>query len=235
VFLRFCFGIFGFALLSRALPMPGILLGLSVVAIVSASLVALWQADLKRLFAYSSVAQIGYITLGISLASRDALTGSVVHLFNHGITKGALFLLIGGVALRAGGAGMDCVRGLARRMPVTSLGVVVAGLSLIGVPGTAGFVSKWYLVLGAIEAGKWWLVALIVMTSLIAVAYVWRFVEAAYLSEPGERTPPEGEAPLAMLIPSWLLVAACVWFGLDTSYTVGGASRAAALLLGAGP
>ncbi|OFZ91249.1 MAG: cation:proton antiporter [Betaproteobacteria bacterium RBG_16_66_20] len=235
VLLRFYFGIFGLRLVTESLPMPEILLALSIVAIVSASLVALWQADLKRLFAYSSVAQIGYITLGVSLASRDGLTAAVVHLFNHGITKGALFLLIGGIALRAGSASLECARGLGRSMPWTSLGIVIAGLSLIGVPGTAGFVSKWFLVLAAIQAGQWWLAALIVATSLIAMAYVWRFVEAAYLSQPGDRTPAPGEAPMTMLAPAWLLVAACVWFGLDTSWSVGGAQRAAALLLGDTP
>jgi len=235
VLLRFYFGIFGLKLVTETLPMPEILLALSVVAIVTASLVALWQADLKRLFAYSSVAQIGYITLGISMASKDGLTAAVVHLFNHGITKGALFLLIGGIAWRVQRAGFDRLRGLGRSMPITSLGIVIAGLSLIGVPGTAGFVSKWYLVLGAIEAGRWWLAAFIVATSLIAVAYVWRFVEAAYLSAPGERTPGRGEPPLAMLLPAWLMVAACVYFGFDTSFTVGTARRAAALMLGEAP
>ncbi len=235
VLLRFYFGVFGYRLVAETLPMPEILLALSLVAIASGSLVALYQADLKRLFAYSSVAQIGYITLGISMTSRDGLTAAVVHLFNHGVTKGALFLLLGGVALRAGRAGLDRVRGLGRRMPLTSLGIVIAGLSLIGVPGTAGFVSKWYLALAAIEAGRWWLAAFVVATSLIAVAYVWRFVEAAYLSEADARTPESGEAPLVMLLPAWLLVGACVYFGFDTSYTVDTARRAALLLLGAAP
>jgi multicomponent Na+:H+ antiporter subunit D len=235
VLLRFYFSVFGFRLVAQTLPMPEILLVLSILAIVSASLVALYQADLKRLFAYSSVAQIGYITLGISLVSRDGLTAAIVHLFNHGVTKGALFLLLGGVALRGGRASLDRVRGLGRAMPLTSIGIVIAGLSLIGVPGTAGFVSKWYLALAAIESGRWWLAALVVATSLIAVAYVWRFVEAAYLSAPGEGTPEPGEAPRIMLVPAWVMVAACVYFGLDTSYTVDGARRAATLLLGGGP
>jgi multicomponent Na+:H+ antiporter subunit D len=232
VLLRFYFGVFGAPLVLEALPTPEILLVLSIVAVVTASLVVLWQADLKRLLAYSSVAQIGYITLGIGMASRDGLTASVAHLFNHGITKGALFLLAGGIALRAGHAGFDRLAGLGQAMPLTSLGIVVAGLSLIGIPGTAGFISKWYLVLGAIEAGRWWLAGLIVATSLIALAYVWRFVEAAYLAAPGPGTPDRGEAPLAMLVPAWLLVAACVWFGFDTSFTVAGARSAAAFLLG---
>jgi multicomponent Na+:H+ antiporter subunit D len=235
VLLRFYFSVFGTPMVVEGLPVPEILLALSIAAIVTASLVAVWQADFKRLLAYSSVAQIGYITLGIGLATRDGLTAAVVHLFNHGITKGALFLLAGGIVLRAGGARFEHLRGLARTMPLTSLGITLAGLSLIGVPGTAGFISKWYLVLGAIEAGMWWLAALVVATSLIAVVYVWRFVEAAYLSEPGEAAPRPGEAPLPMLAISWLMVAACLWFGFDTSFTVEGARRAAALMLGAAP
>jgi len=235
VLLRFYFTVFGAALVVDALPVSEILIGLSIAAVVTASLVALWQANLKRLLAYSSVAQIGYITLGVGLATRDGLTAAVVHLFNHGITKGALFLLVGGIALRAGGVGFERLQGLARTMPLTCLGVTLAGLSLIGVPGTAGFISKWYLVLGALEAGHWWLAGLVVLTSLIAVAYVWRFVEAAYLSEPPAGKASAGEAPWSMLVVSWALVAACIWFGFDTSFTVGGAQRAALLMLGGAP
>jgi len=235
VLLRFYFTVFGARLVVEELPVEEVLLVLSLVAIATASLVALWQADLKRLFAYSSVAQIGYITLGISMASHAGLTAAVAHLFNHGITKGAIFLLLGGVALRTGRVGFDRVRGLGQAMPLTSLGIVIAGLSLIGIPGTAGFISKWYLVLGAIEAGRWWLAAFIVATSLIAVAYVWRFVEAAYLAPAGAGTPERGEAPRPMLVTAWILVGACIWFGFDTSFSAEGARRAATLMLGGAP
>jgi multicomponent Na+:H+ antiporter subunit D len=235
VLLRYYFSVFGAGVVVEALPVPQILIGLSIVAIVTASLVALWQVDFKRLLAYSSVAQIGYIMLGIGLATRDGLTAAVVHLFNHGITKGALFMLVGGIALRAGGVDFRRLQGLGRAMPLTCLGITLAGLSLIGVPGTAGFISKWYLVLGALEAGHWWLAGLVVLTSLIAVAYVWRFVEAAYLSEPPADVTLSGEAPLPMLAVSWVLVAACVWFGFDTAFTVESARRAALLMLGGAP
>jgi multicomponent Na+:H+ antiporter subunit D len=235
VLLRFYFSVFGAELVVQGLPMAEVLLVLSLVAIATASLVALWQADIKRLFAYSSVAQIGYITLGISMASHAGLTGTVVHLFNHGITKGAIFLLLGGIVLRAGRGGFDRVQGLGQAMPLTSLGIVIAGLSLIGIPGTAGFISKWYLVLGAIEAGRWWLAAFIVGTSLIAVAYVWRFVEAAYLAPAGAAGVERGEAPPVMLGAAWILVGACIWFGFDTSFTAEGARRAASLMLGEVP
>ncbi len=232
VLLRFYFTVFGTSLLFVGLPTEEVLLALSIAGIVTASLVAVFQQDLKRMFAYSSVAQIGYMTLGLSLANEAGLTASIVHLLNHGVTKGAIFLLIGGIALRCGAVTFDRLRGIGRRMPLTSFGLVIGGLSLIGIPGTAGFVTKWYLVLAAIERGYWWLVALIVASSLIALLYVWRFVEVAYLSPPDERSVKQGEAPASMLGFAWVLVIGCIYFGLDTSFSVGGAREAAALLVG---
>lgn len=233
VLLRFYFGVFGGRQGLDELPVAGVLLVLSLVAIVVASLIALWEKDLKRLLAYSSVAQIGYITLGISLLSHAGLSAAIVHLFNHGITKAALFLLVGCIAAR--GTGFERLRGLGQAMPLTSLGIVVAGLSLIGIPGTAGFVSKWYLVLAAIEAGRWWIAGLVVLSSLIAVAYVWRFVEVAYLGGPASPPRERGEAPPLMLGTTWVLVAACIWFGFDTSFTVAASRQAATLLVGDAP
>jgi multicomponent Na+:H+ antiporter subunit D len=231
VLLRFYFTVFDPAPLFERLPTREVFIALSVAAMVTASLVAVFEQDVKRLFAYSSVAQIGYITLGIGLENQASLTGSITHLLNHGVTKGAIFVLLGGVALRAAGPAVTVagLAGLARRMPLTAFGLVIAGLSLIGVPGTAGFVSKWYLILGAIERGQWWLVAVIVATSLIAVAYVWRIVEAAYL-RPAEG-PSFREAPPGMLVAALAMAALCVYFGFDTSFSVGGAADAAELLL----
>jgi multicomponent Na+:H+ antiporter subunit D len=190
----------------------------------------------KRLFAYSSVAQIGYITLGIGLDNEAGLTGSITHLLNHGITKGAIFVLLGGVALRAGAVSTSVasLSGLGQRMPLTAFGLVVAGLSLIGIPGTAGFVSKWYLILGALERGQWWIVAAILGASLVAAAYVWRVVEAAYLRPVAPGTWRGGEAPAGMLAAALAMVTLCVYFGFETSFSVGGARAAAELLLGGG-
>lgn len=171
------------------------------------------------------------------------LTASIIHLFNHGITKGALFLLIGGiVAVSAvrGAPSMSTtvtfarIAGLGKRMPLTCFGIVIAGLSLIGVPGTAGFISKWTLIVAALEAEQYWLVGAILLSSLLAVAYVWRFVEAAYFRPPPAGHETRNEASLALLIPAWVLVAATVWFGLDTSFTVGSALDAAQQLVRSG-
>ena len=237
VLLRFYFGVFDPAALFERLPTREFFMALSAVAMVTASLVAFFEQDVKRLFAYSSVAQIGYITLGIGLDNEASLTGSITHLLNHGVTKGAIFVLLGGVALRSGAVSVTVasLAGLGGRMPLTAFGLVIAGLSLIGVPGTAGFISKWYLIDGALERGLWWVVAVIVGASLIAVAYVWRVVEAAYLRPAQDAAPPPGEAPSGMLAAALGMVVLCVYFGLETSFSVGGARDAALLLLGGAP
>jgi multicomponent Na+:H+ antiporter subunit D len=95
------------------------------------------------------------------------------------------------------------------------------------VPGTAGFIGKWYLILAALEKQQFWLVGAILMSSLLAVAYVWRFVETAYFRAAPAGYETRNEAPLSMLIPAWLLVLASIWFGLDTSFSVGSALQAA--------
>jgi multicomponent Na+:H+ antiporter subunit D len=231
VLLRFYFNVFGGSTIFDDQPMAPIWITLSLAAMFIASAIAIFQDNVKRLFAYSSIAQIGYMTLGASLASFTGLTGAIVHLFNHALTKGALFLLLGGVALRVGTVRFSAIGGIGRVMPLTSFGIVLGGLSLIGVPATVGFVSKWYLVLAALERGDWWLAFAIVGSSLLAVVYVWRFVEVAYFREPSAEVARLREAPLSMLVPAWVLVLACIYFGLDTQLTLGGAGAAAAELL----
>ncbi len=232
VLLRFYFSVFGQSQVFGQLPMQEAMLLLALAGMFAASATAIFQSDLKRLFAYSSVGQIGYIILGLSFDSVSGLTATILHLFNHGITKGAIFMLLGLVALVMGGTSLSRIQGLGKRMPLTSFGMVICGLSLIGVPGTAGFVSKWYLLLAALEQGQWWLVFLILLTSLLAVAYVWRFVEAAYFHEPRQDVDVKATVPWSMGVPTALLVAATVYFGLSTAFTVGSASQAATFLMG---
>jgi multicomponent Na+:H+ antiporter subunit D len=127
--------------------------------------------------------------------------------------------------------------GMGRRMPWTMAAFVFGALSLVGVPLTVGFISKWYLLLAALEQGWWPLAVVVVLTSLLAAVYCGRVIEAAYFRdpEPGSIQAGAREAPLAMLIPVWILIAANVYFGIDTDLTVGVASRAAGVLLGVGP
>ncbi len=228
---RFFFTVFGPAFSLDVMAFHRVLLPLAILAILSGSMTAIYQRDVKRLLAYSSVAQIGYMVLGISLVSVTALTGGLLHLFNHALMKGALFMAMGCVMYQVGSVRIEAMQGLGRRMPWTMAAFVVGGLSLIGVPGTVGFISKWYLVLGAVEKGQWIVAGLILLGSLMALVYVWRVVEVAYFREP-QRNRTVGEAPLSLLIPTWVLVAANVFFGLDARLTAGIATRAAELLLG---
>lgn len=234
VLIRFYFSVFDHSQIFNLLPMKEILTVLALAGMFIASGIAIFQSDLRRLFAYSSIGQVGYIVLGMSLNSIHGLTASIVHLFNHGITKGAIFMLIGCIALRSGGTSLKQLHGIGKRMPFTCFGIVVCGLSLIGVPGTAGFISKWYLLLAALEQNLWWLTFLIVGSSLLAVTYVWRFIEVAYFREPHPEALPLRRFSVLMGLTTATLVAAIVYFGLDTSFTVGSASEAAKMLIQGG-
>jgi multicomponent Na+:H+ antiporter subunit D len=235
VLLRFVFTVFGAAFAFEATPLAELLLPLALIAVFTASTVAIFQDDIKRMLAYSSVAQLGYMILGVSFASVTGLTATIVHLFNHALMKGALFMAMGCVFLRLGTVRIEAFRGLGRTMPFTMAAFVVGGLSLIGIPLTVGFISKWYLLLAALERGWWWAAALVLLGSLLAVVYVWRVVEAAYFREPPEGGAAMREAPLSMLIPTWVLIAANLYFGVDTDRTLGIAGRAALQLIGGLP
>lgn len=239
--IRVHFSVFGEQFVSSALPLHGILLTLGLIGVFVASLVAIFQPDIKRLFAYSSIAQIGYMIIGIGFGTALGLQATLLHLFNHALMKGALFLALAAVVYRLGRADITAFRGLGRRMPWTMAAIVIGGLSLIGMPLTVGFVSKWYLVLAAIEAGMWPIALLVVAGSILAVVYVWRLVEAAYFQHPDNGSP-EGadnggqrEAPLALLIPTWLLVLANIYLGIDTRLTVDTSGAVAGALLGGAP
>lgn len=232
LFARFVFLVFDPAIFFDHLQLAPLLIAVSVAAMFGASLAAVFQSNLKRSFAFSSVGQIGTITLGYAMASMSSLTGGLVHLFNHALVKGGVFMALGAVSFRTNRMEINDLAGIGRVMPATMAAFVVAGLGLIGVPGTAGFISKWYLILAAVEKGWWWLVFLIVASSLIALAYVGRVVEIAWFREPSAATAGISEAPADMLVPLWIMAAAVVLFGFDTTATVGAAGRAAAWLLG---
>lgn len=229
---RFFFSVFGVAIDFRALPVTEVIIALSLAAMFVASFIAVFEANLKRMLAYSSVAQIGYITLGIGLANQAGLTGGLVHIVNHALMKAALFLALGAVFFRVGTCQLHDLAGIGRRMPLTMAAFMIAGFGLVGTPGTSGFISKWYLAVGALEKGWWFLVPLIVASSMIAFVYVGRVIEVALFRPPSEKIADAGDPPLAMLVPILLLAAATVYFGFDTRMTAGIAGSAAQALIG---
>jgi len=211
-------------------PTDDMFLILGVFGVLVASVYAIYQRDAKRLLAYSSVAQIGYMVLGIGFASAMGLMATTLHIFNHALMKGALFMAVGALVYRVGSSRIEDFSGLGRQMPWTFAAIFVAGLSLIGIPGTAGFISKWYLVLAALEQDAWLIAVVILAGSLLAVIYMWKLVEALFFRE---ATEPDGsikEAPLLMLIPTWIMVLANIYFGFNTELTVSAAKTASAVL-----
>lgn len=232
VLLRFLFTVFDVELSFGFMPLDTILFVLAVIAMFAASAVAIFQTDLKRMLAYSSVAQIGYMILGISFANVNGLAAGILHLFNHALIKGGMFLALGCIFYRLATVNINDMAGMGRRMPWTMAAFVVGGLGLIGVPLTVGFISKWYLVLGALERDWWLAAALVLISSLLAVVYVWRVVEVAYLKPIPENATKIEDAPPAMLIPTWLLIGASIYYGINTELTVGVAKQAAQQLLG---
>ena len=216
ILIRFVFSVFGVEFSFSRFPLQDIFLTLSIAGILIASTTAIFQQNVKRLLAYSSVAHISYMILGFSIGNQAGLVATLLHLFNHALMTGALFLALGAVMYRVGGVRLQDFSGLGKLMPWTMAAIVIGGLRLIGVPLTVGFISKWYLVSATLEQG-WWPVAVVVLIgSLLTVVYIGRIVEAAYFKSPTPENAQVKEAPRSLLIPVWILVAANIYFGLDT-------------------
>jgi multicomponent Na+:H+ antiporter subunit D len=229
IMLRMVFTVFSNDFVSIT-PTDQIFLLLGVVGVVMASISAIFQTDAKRLLAYSSIAQISYMVLGMGFASVLGLTATLVHMFNHALMKGALFMAIGAVVYRVGSSRLEELHGLGRQMPWTFAAIFIAGLSLIGIPGTAGFISKWYLILAAIEQQSWLITLVILLGSLLAVIYMWKIVEVMFFRPTSDSILKVKEAPVSLLLPMWVLVLANVYFGINTELTVNVADTAVSLL-----
>jgi multicomponent Na+:H+ antiporter subunit D len=155
-------------------------------AMVVGGVMAVVQKDLRRLLAYSSIGQMGVVAMGIGLANELALTGAVLHIANDALMKGVLFLAAGMALLRFGVRDVDDLCRLRGRAPWTSAAIVIAGLSLVGVPPLSGFFGKWYVLNGALADGRWPLVVALVLGSLGSVGYVFRIVEKLFFTKAPE-------------------------------------------------
>lgn len=183
---------------------------------------AVRQDDLKQMLAYSTVAQLGYLGIGIGLSTRAALVAALFQVVSHALMKSCLFLVAGGIAERTGIRRISRMRGLARRMPAMAAALTVAALGMVGVPPTAGFFSKWYLLLAALDEGQVVVAVVIVASSLLTLGYVLRLIEVVYDGD-GELDPqlaraqPPGPGVLA---PVALLAAAVVVVGVANAALV---------------
>jgi multicomponent Na+:H+ antiporter subunit D len=193
------------------LPVPLLLTWAGAAAIVVGGVLAVRAIDARRMLAYSSVSQLGYIALGFGLATPGALAGAYLHVLNHAVMKASLFLVVG-AALAAGGRPLIGALGLGRGMPITAACAVVAAASMVGLPPAGGFFSKWYLLQAAIETGRPLAVVAIVAGSLLAAAYMYRFTEGIWAIPTGLAT--RSDPPMSMRVALVVLAVGTIAAGL---------------------
>ncbi|MEC9142831.1 MAG: proton-conducting transporter membrane subunit, partial [Pseudomonadota bacterium] len=213
-----------------ALALHYALIPLALGGIFIGTVLAIYENDIKKLLAFSSVAQIGYIALGFAVATTAGVAAGFVHIGNHALIKGGLFVAVGIYAVALGRRiNLDQMVGLGRRMPITTTAFLICGLSLIGLPLTAGFISKIYLVRALLQADMIMVLVLVMASSALSVAYLWKIVEVLW--QKGAETAAVRETP-ALYLPLWILALANIWFGVAPAPLVDAAMRAAMQLTG---
>lgn len=187
VLIRILFYVFGVKQIDAAVPVTSILAILAAAGIVYGSVMAIGQYEIKRMLAYSSVSQIGYIVLGFSMASPMAFVGAILHIANHAVMKGALFLVSANLRIKEGHSDLRKLNHTyASKYPWTMTAFTLGAISMIGLPPLAGFFSKWYLALGTIETENWFFLIVLLVSSLLNAVYFFRIIERVYLKNPRE-------------------------------------------------
>ncbi|MEW5784695.1 MAG: proton-conducting transporter membrane subunit [Bacillota bacterium] len=215
--IRVFYDIYGLEML-QGLRWNYVILGLACITILYGSLNAVAQDDLHRRLAYSGIAQIGYILLGISLLTENAFTGNIYHIFAHAFMKGCLFLCAGAILLGTGKRKVSELSGVGLQMPVTMLAFTIASLTAVGLPPLNVFVTKWFLGQGALDIGQPLLIVLLLLSSILNAAYYLPIVITAFLGDKAlaqhkiSRRVRIKEASPALLVPIILLMLGCVIF-----------------------
>ena len=221
--MRLLFFVFGLDYFSKELPVADLIAIFACGGIIFGSVMAIAQKEMKRMLAYSSIAQIGYIGLGIGLANPFGFIGAVLHLLNHAFMKACLFLVAGNLRVKAGHSNITLMDdSFRKKYPWTMAAFTVAALSMVGLPPLAGFFSKWYLVLGTIEGSRWIYLAVILLSSLLNAVYFFRILEKVYLRSPVKDKTEEGfsdnikqdEVVPSMLIPTLVLAVGLIVLGI---------------------
>jgi multicomponent Na+:H+ antiporter subunit D len=223
VMIRIMFTVFEPSFSIAMHPVTGILGWVAVAAMIYGCILAVAQNDLKRMLCYIIVAEVGYIVMGVSVANRMGFTGAVLHILNDAVMMACLFMVVGAVYYKTGAKTIVDYRGMFRKMPFTSASFAIGALSVIGVPPTCGFFSKWYLVLGAIDARQWFFAAALLLSSLLSAVVFFRILQHMFFV-PVESAHKHGndeaaglkrdEAPASMLIPIFITVAGILLLGV---------------------
>ncbi|MBU3142046.1 complex I subunit 5 family protein [Clostridium sp. CF012] len=208
---RLSYFIFGTEII-KALHVNIFLSILIVLSILLGSFLALHQENLKKRLAYSTISQLGYVLLGIVLLNEDAFVGSLLHLINHALIKIVLFFCVGAIMYTTGKTDISQIRGIGKQMPITMACFGIAAISLIGIPPTNGFVSKWYLAQGGLTAGKMIFPAILLLSALLTALYLLPVITEAFFKK-GEDTIVK-EPPMKMLVPIVAITILVILLGL---------------------
>ena len=226
VMIRLMLNVFGTDYIFEMLDIEKAVVWLATIAILAGAVIALAQKDIKKMATYIIVAEIGYMVGGAWLGNKTGMTGSILHIMNDAVMTFALFLAAGNIAFKLKDVHFSSLEGIFTKMPWTMTGFVLAGFSIIGIPPTCGFFSKWYLVIGGMEAGAYHFVAALIISSLICAVLFFRIFEIGFFSKGGHEhqshsaVPKIEEAPVSMLIPLGITSLSLIGLGLYSGIIV---------------
>jgi len=222
ILLRMFYSVFTLGFIEHFIGLDMLICWVAAIAILVGSIWAIKQRNLKRMLAYSSISQMGYILLGVGLSplSPWGLVGAVAHILNHAMGKGCLFMSAGAFAQQEGLRDIRNFEGLGKKMPYASAAFTIAALSMIGIPPTAGFASKLFLILASLDAAQYPFVAVLLLSGLLNLVYFWRVIDQMYFAKHEEpkdaaEVKEKGKAlPLSMVAPMLILASLCIIMGI---------------------
>ncbi|MCJ7444054.1 MAG: hypothetical protein MUO26_05920 [Methanotrichaceae archaeon] len=220
ILIRLFFSVFTLNFIWQYIRFDILLCWLAAIAILAGSIWAIKQSNLKRMLAYSSISQMGYLLLGLGLSAFSywGVVGLVAHILNHAVGKGCLFMSAGAFYQKEGLRQIKDCEGLGKRMPFSSAAFTIAAASLIGIPPTAGFASKLFLILASLDAAQYQFVVVLLLSGLLNLIYFWRVIDKIYFVKHEEATKREVERrgdglPFSMLGPMLFLASLCIVLG----------------------
>ena len=220
VLIRILYVVFGTPFSIELVHADFLLSWIAAIAIIVGCIMALAQSDLKRMLSYIIIAEVGYIILGIGMANKNALIGSILHIVNDAVMMSCLYLIIGAIIFKTGIRKLAQLPQLNKKMPFTMAAFTIAALSMVGVPPACGFYSKWYLILGALDAENYIFVAVILLTGLFNAILFFRIIEKIYFNPASSRNEinhdinKRDESPLSMLVPILIMASGILLLGI---------------------
>jgi len=222
ILLRMWFSVFTLDFIRQFVGLDMLICWVAAIAILVGSIWAIKQRNLRRMLAYSSISQMGYLLLGLglSLFSPWGLVGVVAHILNHAIGKGCLFMSAGAISQQEGLRDIRDFTGLGKKIPYAGAAFTIASLSMIGIPPTAGFASKVFLIIASLDAGQYPFVIILILSGLLNLVYFWRVIDQMYFKKPEETKNVAvtkeitRKLPLSMAAPMLILASLCIIMGI---------------------